>query len=322
MKALIEKYPKGSFKYQKTDGRYIDSFLYQNLTMMAKKIVEDMTFLAVCFSSTLEVGTGKSVFCTQVGEIWSEIMEKVHGIKVPFDMNNVVFRPEELIERSFKVPKYSFLLLDEWEDSHYWGKLGMTLRKFFRKCRQLNLFIMIIIPNYFQLPLGYAISRSVFAVDVKFDENFNRGNYDFYNFKAKKELFMKGKKFHNYNVVGATFSGSFFDGYGVDEKQYRYVKRQDMLKYDDEDKKTQINPTDITAECFVKTYKNSKESVKTVASWFGVSERTGFEYLKRKKEGVAVPVTTEPEGMITYNKIHSKSENVLEGEQSTSTIIT
>jgi len=185
MKALIEKYPKGSFKYQKTDGRYIDSFLYQNLTMMAKKIVEDMTFLAVCFSSTLEVGTGKSVFCTQVGEIWSEIMEKVHGIKVPFDMNNVVFRPEELIERSFKVPKYSFLLLDEWEDSHYWGKLGMTLRKFFRKCRQLNLFIMIIIPNYFQLPLGYAISRSVFAVDVKFDENFNRGNYDFYNFKAK-----------------------------------------------------------------------------------------------------------------------------------------
>ena len=206
MKVLEEKYPKGTWKYQKTDGRYIDGLLYKNLELLATKIVKDMTFLGIGFSSTLEVGTGKSVLFTQIGEVWSDLMKKIHNIDVPFAQKNVVFRPEELIERSFQVPQYSCILLDEWEDAHYWSGLGMTLRKFFRKCRQLNLLILIIIPNFFQLPLGYAISRSIFAIDVKFDDELERGGYDFYGFKAKKKLYIKGRKYHDYGVQFPDFN--------------------------------------------------------------------------------------------------------------------
>jgi len=138
MKILKEKYPLGSYKGQKSDGKYIDEYLYKNLCLLADKIVNDMTFLAIGFSSTLEVGTGKSVFFTQMGEAWTEIMNNKYKLNLKFDMNNIVFRPRDLIDRAFKLPKYSFLLLDEWEDAHYWSELGLTLRQFFRKCRQLN----------------------------------------------------------------------------------------------------------------------------------------------------------------------------------------
>ncbi len=58
----------GSFKGQRSPGKYIDAWLYQNLDMLAGKIVDDMTFLGIIYSSTLEVGTGKSVLATQIGE--------------------------------------------------------------------------------------------------------------------------------------------------------------------------------------------------------------------------------------------------------------
>jgi len=59
MKYCIDKYPMGSFPSQQTAGKYIDGYLYENLQPLAKKIVDDMTFLGIIYSSTLEVGTGK-----------------------------------------------------------------------------------------------------------------------------------------------------------------------------------------------------------------------------------------------------------------------
>ena len=267
MKVLIEKYPKGSLKYQKTDGRYVDEYLYSNLRIMAKKITDDMTFLGVIFSSTLEVGTGKSVFATQIGEIWEEIIKKEHNIDLNYGTRNIVWRAKELIaavleEKDGKrvIPKYSFVLLDEWEDAHYWSELGMTLRAFFRKCRQLNLFILIVIPNFFQLNMSYAIGRSIFAIDVHFGDNFSRGHFKFYGFDSKRKLFLNGKKFHNYKVKFPDFDGQFFDGYGVDKGEYLKSKAEDIKKWDAEEVKAK-SPEEIRAGLI----------------------RTSFEYLKKNK---------------------------------------
>jgi len=258
MKVLKEKYPKGSLKYQKTDGRYVDDYLYSNLEIMADTIVKDMTFLGVIYSSTLEVGTGKSVFATQIGEIWEEIIKKKHGIDLNYGTRNIVWRAKELIERSFEIPKYSMILLDEWEDAHYWSELGTTLRAFFRKCRQLNLFILIIIPNFFQLNMSYAIGRSIFAIDVHFGSNFSRGYFRFYGFDSKRKLFLNGKKFHNYKATPPDFTGQFFDGYGVDRKDYIKAKALDLEKWDADDKKAK-SPSEIRAELIRKIYVYLKE---------------------------------------------------------------
>lgn len=281
MKVLEEKYPMGSLKRQKTAGRYIDGYLYENLEIMAEKIVDDMTFLLFIYSSTLEVGTGKSVLASQIGEVWVDLVNKKHNQKIEFDMQNCVFKPKDLIERSFKLPKYSCIILDEWEDSHYWSELGMSLRQFFRKCRQLNLLIICIIPNFFQLPSSYAISRSIACIDVKFSGNFERGYFSFYSFKKKKDLYINGKRTQNYKVVAPDFSGRFADGYGFNEKQYRYKKYQDMINSEKEEKKP--SEKDIKIKIFQQLYTNLDEiSIKRLALGFGISERTGNRWLKHK----------------------------------------
>lgn len=278
MKYCIEKYPMGSFKGQRSPGKFMDTWLYNNLELLGEKIVNDMTFLGIIYSSTLEVGTGKSVLATQIGEAWSDIMKKKHNIDLPFGIENICWKPKDLIEKSFHVPRYSFILLDEWEDANYWSELGINLRQFFRKCRQLNLFMICIIPNWFQLPLSYAVSRSMFAIDVRFTDKLDRGLFAFYNFPSKRILYVAGKRGHNYKVVKPTFMGRFCDGYGVNEQEYRNRKLQDMEEYDRENpvKKTKsMIEKDLQIKNLARYKKiNPKLTTKELAYLLGVSDET------------------------------------------------
>jgi len=294
MKILEAKYPKGTLPKQKTDGRYVDGYLYSNLEVLGKAIVKNNTFITVISSSTLEVGTGKSCFAQQVGEAWGNVMKKTHDIDLGFDINNIVFRPSKLIERSFEVPKYSCIILDEWEDAHYWSELGMTLRQFFRKCRQLNLFMILIIPNFFEMPKTYAISRSVAFIDVRFEDNFERGFFSFYGFKKKCTLYLEGKKKYNYGVVKPDFYGRFNDGYVVGEKIYLEAKRKDA-EQTDLDKKKGTSEREIKIKLFKQLHQNlPKVSVKDLSNAFGLSRSTGFSWLKEDSKdiegGVSCPV--------------------------------
>lgn len=277
MKILINKYPKGTLPGQQTDGRYIDQTYYENLKVLAEVIKDDMTFLGIISSSTLEVGTGKSVFAQQTAEAWISLVNEIHKENIPdLTMKNIVFKPKDLIERAFEVPKYSVVIVDEWDDAHYWSELGVSLRQFFRKCRQLNLFILLIIPNFFQLPISYAVSRSVFFVDVRFEGKFERGFFRFFNFKKKKDLYIYGKKTNNYDCVKPDFIGRFTKGYAVNEQEYRAAKMKDMIEADKELKKG-ITPTHVKISLFRKLGDNPAFSCMGNADWakaFDVSIKT------------------------------------------------
>jgi len=323
MKILKERFPKGTIPGQRTDGRYIDGKLWENISFLAKKVVKDMTWLTFISSSTLEVGTGKSVFAQQLCEAYLEAVRQHHNIDNKLEMKNIVFTPEDLIERSFKVPKFSCIILDEWEDTHYWSKLGMTLRKFFRRCRQLNLLMVCIIPNYFELPMGYAISRSIAMIDVKFDDELNRGNYSFYGYAKKKDLYLQGKKTQNYNVVKPDFNGRFVDGYVVDEKQYRRTKYLDLAKKEKKEK-NEKSPNQIEKEIFRKVWENiNKEeklkklkiSIPILSSIFGRDRTTGYKWLDDDEENGEID-SRELESIInTYDSNRDNSEVELEPEE-------
>jgi DNA-binding XRE family transcriptional regulator len=318
MKFCTDKYPLGSFKGQKSPGKYIDAWMYKNLELYADKIVNDMTFLGIIYSSTLEVGTGKSVFATQLGEAWTEIINKKHGLDLKFGIDNIVWRPKDLIDKATgnngfeKLPKYSFILLDEWEDSNYWSELGITLRQFFRKCRQLNLFIVCIIPNWFQLPLAYAVSRSNFAIDVKFNNKLERGFFSFYNFPAKRTLYINGKRNHNYYAAKPTFNGQFPDGYGVPEKEYRKAKLDDLIRYEKEnpEKKTIIQrEKEIKIKVMKNLMKINKDlSSEEIAKMIGVSTET----IRRWKRG---DVDDNTDTANNYNNTYNKKEIIVDEER-------
>jgi len=286
VKYCIEKYPKGSFPKQQTDGRYMDGTLHENISILAKNIVRDMTFLGIGFSSTLEVGAGKSVLFQQIGEAYTEQVNKLHGLDIPFTKDNIVFHPRDLISTALTLPKYSCIILDEWDDAHYWSELGMTLRTFFRKCRQLNLFMLIIIPNFFQMQVGYAVSRSIFAIDVKFEDNFDRGFFEFYSFKKKKDLYLKGKKTYDYDVVKADFIGKFPDGYAIGREVYLKKKREDLLKYEKEEKKllTELELKRKLTRQFREN--NPKLSNVELGKLFGVSDMTIGRWLNGENDEI------------------------------------
>ena len=274
VKYCIDKYPKGSFPRQQTSGRYMDGTLHENISVLAKSIVKDMTFLGVGFSSTLEVGAGKSVLFQQIGEAYTEQVNKLHNLNIPFTKDNIVFHPKDLIETAMTLPKYSCIILDEWDDAHYWSELATTLRTFFRKCRQLNLFMLAIIPNFFQMQIGYAVSRSIFAIDVKFEENFDRGFFEFYSFKKKKDLYLKGKKSYDYNVIRSDFIGKFPDGYAVGREEYLTKKRIDLQKYEEKEKKV-LTEREMNIKLIHQFRKNKPElTLNEYASLFGTSKRT------------------------------------------------
>lgn len=285
MKILEKKYPLGSLPGQKTDGRYIDGILHDNLNILAKNIIKDMTYLGIISSSTLEVGTGKSVFAQQMMEAYLDQVNKHHGKNLKLTMDNIVFRPKDIIKRSFQVPRYSVIICDEWEDANYWSELGITLRQFFRKCRQLNLFILLIIPNFFQLPMSYAISRSVFFIDVRFSGEFDRGYFSFYNFKKKKRLYLKGKKTQDYGILVPNFTGRFGDGYVVDEKEYRKGKLTDLENQEEQEKKP-MTERQLTVNLFYKLYYHFKKriAIPDLAMGFGVTSRTGDKWLKEIRD--------------------------------------
>lgn len=314
MKILENKYPMGTIPGQRSAGRYIDGTLYDNIKILAKNIVKDHTWLGVLSSSTLEVGTGKSTIAQQLAEAYLNAVNEYHNLNLELTMENIVWKPKDLIERSFKVPRYSVVIVDEWEDANYWSELGVSLRKFFRKCRQLNLFILLIIPNYFQLPQNYAVSRSVFFIDVHFEGEFQRGFFKFYNFDRKKELFIKGRKEQNYNIVKPNFIGRFVDGYAVNEKEYREKKLKDMMEADREDVRPKIVEKDIKAKMFydiINNYKgkiNGKITVKDLAEAVGIDKRTAFKWIEdtRNKLESQKSQISEPVPLYYTNLAHNE----------------
>lgn len=288
VKYCLEKYPMGSWKGQQSDGRFMDGYLYKNLELLANKISQDMTFMSIIYSSTLEVGTGKSVMATQIGEAWTEIVNKKYNLNLKFNVDNIVWNPKDLIKRSTEIfndgeGRFSCIVLDEWEDATYWSDLGVTLRQFFRKCRQMNLFMICIIPNWFQLPIGYAVSRSLFAIDVRFSDTLDRGNFYFYNFPAKRALYINGKKNYNYKAWKPTFYGKFPDGYGVDELEYRKRKYEDMVKQDMANPET-FAKVGIRKQYGTVVFKNLKQkypelTMDELAKILAISTRTLYEWV-------------------------------------------
>ena len=281
MKILKERYPLGTIPRQQTSGRYINETLNDNLKILAKNVTKDMTYLGIITSSTLEVGTGKSVFTQQIAEAYLEHVRELHGIDNKLTMKNLVFRPRDIIERSFQVPQYSIVICDEWEDHHYFSELGKTLRQFFRKCRQLNLFILVIITNFFQLPMSYAISRSVFLIDVKFTGEFDRGYFSLYNFKKNKQLFINGKKRQDYDIVKPNFTGRFVDGYVVNEKEYRIKKLEDLEQQDDLNSKPEFNPKQFKMKLFVQVKEILREvTFLRLCEGFGITKSTAYRWIE------------------------------------------
>ena len=294
MKFAEEIYPKGTFKGQESAGAYINENLAKNLDVIAKKVASDMTFLGLISGHDM-VGDGKTTLLTQVGTYLTWKINQLHGTNNSFTDKNLVFGGVELEKVSFELPKYSVIGMDEGDDvtTHGMKEFAQKLKRYFRKCRQLNQILLIILPSFFEFPKFYALNRSHFLIDVFFQGEYERGYFKFYGPVSKKMLYLKGKKEWNYDAWHSDFDGRFFSSYCFFPDLEKCVEKYKRKKYEDmiNDAEDQVKLTPeqvkkkVLLEITNKLYQNyPKFNVKSYAASLGVAPMTVYRWLDDDKD--------------------------------------
>jgi len=229
VKVCETQFPIGSSTVQRSAGFYINNIFKDNLDILARAIAKDMMF-TLLISGDGWVRVGKSVLGMQIGTYLTHEVNKLHKVNNVFSLKNIVFTSSNLIDRAFELPKYSVIILDEGDDltEAHWTSLSKNLARFFRKCGQLNLFIILLIPDFFELPRPYAVTRTVCLINVYFEGEFERGQFQFHGFNSKRLLYKKGKKYGDYKAQRPEFVGNFTNFYTIDEQAYRKKKFEDL----------------------------------------------------------------------------------------------
>ncbi len=240
-RVCVEQFPKGSRKHQKEPGFHMDDILKNQLDVLLKNIIKDWDF-TIIISGSGEVRVGKSVLAMQIGAYWTEQMEKIHGIKVPFSVKeNFVMDGRKLIEVGNKLGQnhpYSPLIFDEagadLEGKKVMSQLTQDVLDYYRECGQYNMLNILVLPEYFDLPKGIAMTRSICLIDVYYitdqDAIFQRGFFNFFSKRAKKKLYLKGKRELDYKSTKYDFNGKFPNFYPLDETEYRKLKQEALTK--------------------------------------------------------------------------------------------
>lgn len=298
-------------------SKIIRKYLNKNLDVMAKKINQDMTFLGIISGHDM-VGNGKTTLLSQIGTYLTWKINQLHRTNLTFTDKNICMNSKELTKISFNLPKYSVIGLDEGDDltTHGMKDVAVRLKRYFRKCRQLNQILILILPSFFELPKFYALSRSHFLIDVEFKNDFERGYFNFFGPKGKKILYLKGKREWDYGVWRPDFKGRFFSSYCFFPdlegcvKRYKSKKYKDMV--DDHDDKDELSYDQIvkktTIDIFKRVYNHLKGKItqEDLTIPFGVSKRTFTRWLNEdidtKEGGVEEGQEPEDKNIILLSK--------------------
>lgn len=231
-------FPLGSYPKQRLPGIHMDDGIKAQIDVMIKNITNDWDF-TIIITGGGEVRVGKSALALQIGTYWTYMMEKVHNIKVPFNAKqNIIFQWEKLIESGNELGsqhRYCCLIYDEAGETMEGTKSATqelrAVRDYLRECGQYNFLNILVLPEFFDLPKGIALTRSICLIDVNYNADkdgiFQRGYFNFYSRPRKKNLYLKGKKFLDYKAGQYSFSGTFNNGYGIiEDTNYRTTKRE------------------------------------------------------------------------------------------------
>jgi energy-coupling factor transporter ATP-binding protein EcfA2 len=172
-------------------------------------------------------GTGKSVFAMQLAKV----------LDADFNIDKIAFNADTFIKllKSKDRKKGDCILLDEAFSSansrSSLSQINRAMMTVATEMRQLNLFIIMVLPTFFDLDKYFAIWRCETLFHVYYNKKGKRGQYIIFPFNKKKMLYIKGKKLYNYGLVKSPYPPcSFTKQYVVEEKDYRLKKASAFKK--------------------------------------------------------------------------------------------
>lgn len=170
-----------------------------------------------------EEGVGKSVLAQQIALY----------LDPNFTLDNIVFTSDEFLKK-IKDPntkKGSCILLDEaFNAANSRGSMSEVNRSMVgvaTEMRQKNLFIIIVLPSFFDLDRYFALWRCRALFHVYFTDGEEERRYIVFPKKEKKQLYLLGKKTYSYAKPHAPYPACKFNNYYVvNEYDYRFKKSE------------------------------------------------------------------------------------------------
>ena len=206
---------------------YMDGALQSNLDIIKRASALDWDFIFII--DGIE-GAGKSIFAGQLA----------YYLDPTLTIDRITFSPEEFKEACLKADKYQAVIFDEaitgGNIREAMNDVNIAIMNMLGQIRQKNLYILIVLPSFFDLDRYISLwrSRALFHIYAK---GYNDRGY-FYCYKDKKNyLWVKNRKFFYYDPKLKDFMGRFTNTYVVNEAEYR-KKKAEVLTHINKDKKT------------------------------------------------------------------------------------
>jgi len=151
-----------------------------------------------------------------------------------FSEKYICFSADEFIRVTSNCKEYSAVTLDEsfasLNSRLMFNPDFLRIINHLQIIRQKRLFIFICLPNFFDLAKNIAIFRASHLFVPYEDEGGKRGNFLAFGRKEKRELYVKGLKFMDYQAARANFHGRFFhNSLVISEEVYEEKKKTHLL---------------------------------------------------------------------------------------------
>lgn len=209
---------------QEVEG-YIDETLAKNLDDVKKSVLKQ-GWDYVCVVSGI-VGVGKSTFAQKICKYLDPTFTTKDRICFEAKGEN------GFLERTSNGEKGQAFMLDEsFADLNTKVTRGsdfVRIINHLQLIRQRNLFIVLCLPNFFDLSKGVAIFRTSHLF-VIYHEAFERGKFAAFSRNEKRKLYVKGSKYIDYNLVKPNFRGRFTKQWIADWDLYEKLKEEHLKK--------------------------------------------------------------------------------------------
>lgn len=140
-----------------------------------------------------------------------------------YTINHCVFTPDQFHEAVENSKKYQAIVFDEAHGAlnakESMSSVNKKLTQTFTEMGFRNLIIILVLPSFFELGKYAAIHRSNALLNVH-----KRGEFLFFNYKKKKQLYLTGKRFYTIKTQ-ANFIGNFTKHRCLDTEIYNEKKR-------------------------------------------------------------------------------------------------
>ena len=147
-----------------------------------------------------------------------------------YNLSRCVFTPDQFFKAVVDGEKGQAIVFDEahgyLNSRQALSKFNKSLIKIMAEMGFKNLFVIIILPSFFELDKYPAIHRSRALISVHKGKRGEKGYFKFYNYHKKKILYLKGKKGYNYRVVSPNFYGRFTKRFYPNKKEYNEKKHK------------------------------------------------------------------------------------------------